>query len=228
MRKVLKRVAAIFLIPLTKWYLRKERHYSYQGINITVLPGVFHPGIFHSTSLILKYLNEQDLANKKVIEIGSGTGLISIRAAKANASVTATDLSLTAIKNTALNADLNKARIRIIHSDLFTNVEKTVFDWIIINPPYYDKDPKKDEELAWYCGKNFEYFQKLFTQLKSFMSPSTEVIMVLTKGCDLKKIFELGNIAEFKFELLKENDVFFDEKDYLYRIKSKAFELSQA
>src|SRR5688500_18013732 len=108
MRKVLKSLAAIFLIPLTKWYLRKERRYSYQGINVTVLPGVFHPGIFHSTSFILKYLDEQDLGNKKLIEIGSGTGLISIRAAKANAVVTATDLSLTAIQNTALNAESNK------------------------------------------------------------------------------------------------------------------------
>ena len=227
MRRVLKNLAAIFLVPLTKWYLRKERRYSYQGINVIVFPGVFHPGIFHSTSLILKYLNEQDLTNKKVIEIGSGTGLISIRAAKANASVTATDLSLTAIRNTALNAKLNKAKISVVHSDLFTNVEKTLFDWIIINPPYYDKDPKKDEDLAWYCGGNFEYFQKLFAELKSFMSPSTEVIMVLTKGCDLKKIFELGKKAEFQFELLKEKNVFFDEKDYLYRIRSKAFELSQ-
>lgn len=222
MRKILKNFASAFLVPLTKWYLQKERKYSYRGTNITILPGVFHPGFFSSTLFMLEYLEQQILANKKLLEIGSGTGLISIRAAKANAQVTASDLSTIAVKNTTINARSNSAGIDIIHSDLFTALKKITFDWIIINPPYYAQDPKKESDLAWYCGKNFEYFQKLFNQLPHYIDYNSQVIIVLTKGCDLQQIFSLGKKAGFDFELIKEKKVFFDEKDFLYRITFKA------
>lgn len=219
MRKIIKNFASFFLIPLTQWYLRKERKYTYRGTGITVLPGVFHPGMFSSTIFILEYLERQNLSQKKLLEIGSGTGLISIRAAKAHAQVTASDLSLIAIKNTAINAKFNNVDINIAHSDLFIRLPKGTFDWIIINPPYYAQDPKNENDLAWYCGKNHEYFEKLFIQLQGYMVLTTQVIIVLTKGCDLEKIFFLGKQAGLKFELIGEKKVFFDEKDFLYRIK---------
>lgn len=228
MRKMFKNFASIFLVPLTQWYLQKKRRYTFRGTIVTVLPGVFHPGIFHSTVFILKYLEQQPLAGKTLLEIGSGTGLISIRAAKANALVTATDLSPIAIGNTTLNAQLNHAKINIIQSDLFTQLEKEIFDWIVINPPYYARKPQSESDLAWYCGENFEYFEKLFDQLKDYTSAKAQVIIVLTKGCDLQKIFQLGRQRSFEFELIRENKVLFDEKDFLYRIRPKAFDLPQA
>lgn len=228
MRKIFKNFATIFLVPLTQWYLQKKRRYTFRGTAITVLPGVFHPGIFHSTVFILNYLEQQPLTGKTLLEIGSGTGLISIRAAKANALVTATDLSATAIGNTTLNAKLNHVNINIIQSDLFAHVEKNAFDWIVINPPYYARNPLSESDLAWYCGENFEYFEKLFDQLNSYTSEKSQVIIVLTKGCDLQKIMQLGRQRGFEFELIRENKVLFDEKDFLYRIRPKAFDLPQA
>jgi hypothetical protein len=44
--------------------------------------------------------------------------------------------------------------------------------------------------------------------------------MVLTKGADVKTIEEIAKKYRFDFELLKENPVFFDERDFLFRIKS--------
>jgi hypothetical protein len=46
--------------------------------------------------------------------------------------------------------------------------------------------------------------------------------MVLTKDCDLQNIFSLGKEADFEFELIKEKSVFFDEKDLLFQLRSKA------
>ena len=219
MRKILKSFASVILVPLTQWYLRKKRKYTFRGTTVTVLPGVFHPGIFHSTTFVLKYLEQQPLDNKKLLEIGSGTGLISIRAAKAKALVTATDLSLLAIENTAMNAKLNNAQIHIVQSDLFTHLEKNIFDWIVINPPYYARNPQNETDLAWYCGENFEYFRKLFAQLKNYLKPDTMTVIVLTRGCDLKKIFSIAGQHGFQFDLLKEKRVWFDGKDFLYSIK---------
>jgi release factor glutamine methyltransferase len=228
MRKIIKRIATAFFVPLTLWYLRKERTYDYRGTIISVLPGVFHPGFFSSTKFVLDYLEHQDLNKKKLLEIGSGTGLISIRAAKANALVTALDLSTIAVRNTTINATRNGAPVNILHSDLLTSLKKDTFDWIIINPPYYAREPKKESDLAWFCGEHFEYFRKLFDQLPPFMHSGSHVIIVLTKGCDLKKIFSLAREAGFNFELLREKKVFFDEKDFLYRLTSKASVAAEA
>ena len=44
------------LYPASEKYLSKERSYRYKDISILVFPGVFHPGFFFSTKILLKYL----------------------------------------------------------------------------------------------------------------------------------------------------------------------------
>jgi release factor glutamine methyltransferase len=218
MRKFFKRIVAFFLIPLTRWYLRKDRKFVYNGITTYVFPTVFHPGFFHSTRFILSYLSDEHLAGKSFLELGCGSGLIAIKAAKAGANVTASDLSLKAIENTKYNANLNHTFIKIVYSDLFDNIEKIPFDWIVINPPYYARKPESEQDLAWYCGEDFEYFKKLFASLNDYMHSQTQVVMVLTKAADVDSIKKIAKDYNFGFELLKENSVFFDEKDFLFKI----------
>src|SRR6187401_1733207 len=220
MRKILKRIVSPILVPFVKWYLRKERRFVYNRLTIHVFPGVFHPGFFHSTKFILSYLADKDLAGKSFLELGCGSGLVSIVAAKAGANVISSDLSLRALENTKRNANLNNVFLKIVYSDLFDSIDKTQFDWIVINPPYYARKPESEQDLAWYCGENFEYFQKLFASLNDYTHPASQVIMVLTKGADVKTIEEIAKKYTFDLELLKENPVFFDERDFLFRIKS--------
>jgi release factor glutamine methyltransferase len=140
-------------------------------------------------------------------------------ASKSGAHVTASDLSEKAINNTKINAKKNKVNIEIVKSDLFTNIENKIFDWIIINPPYYARNPNTEEELAWHCGENFEYFKNLFFSLEKYINTSSNVVMVLTRGCDQETIFSIAKNVGFAFELLDEKTVLFDGKDFLYQIK---------
>lgn len=219
MRKILKHLTSLFLIPIIQWYLRKERTYTYRGTSVNVFPGVFHPGFFYSTKFLIDYLVDQPIAGKSMIELGCGTGLISIIAAKFGAEVTSTDLSSKAIENIKSNALQQGVSINVIHSDLFDSIQRQKFDWIVINPPYYARTPANEEELAWYAGGNFDYFRRLFASLVHYMHDTTQVIMVLTKGSEVSKILRIGSENGFEFELAKEKDVFFDEKDFLYLIK---------
>ena len=218
-QRFLKKLSVVTLMPAIRWYLRKERRYVWGGIPIRVFTGVFHPGFFSSTSFLLSFLKEQDLNQRSLLELGCGTGLISIFASKKGAVVTASDLSLIAIENARVNAKLNNADVAIVQSDLFDNIPVVSLDWIVINPPYYAKNPDTEASLAWYCGENFDYFRKLFSGLGNYMHAATQVIMVLTKGCDTKSIIKIAESADLKLRLIREKSVLFDEKDYLFSIE---------
>src|SRR5262245_45180434 len=104
MQKVIKRLVTVFYKPALEKYLSKARSYTHENIQLTILPGVFHPGFFFSTKLLIRYIKNLDIANKTFLELGAGSGLISIFAAKRNAIVTAIDINPIAIQNVKINA----------------------------------------------------------------------------------------------------------------------------
>lgn len=223
MTQLFKAAAGRILIPFTKWYLRKTRTFRFEDIQVKVFAGVFHPGLFSSTLFILEFLKTKDLRTQTLLELGCGSGLISVACARAGAIVTASDISAKAIENCRENALSNNVQLDIIQSDLFANISAAPFDWIIINPPYYARDPRHEEEFAWNCGKNFEYFRNLFEEIRRFIHENTFILMVLTKGCDLESIFAIAQRSGFRFEMLQEKNVPFDQKDYLFRIRLNSF-----
>jgi len=217
----LRDVVSFFRVPLTRFYLRKERSYDYENISIIVKPGVFHPGLFPSTRMLLHYLAQELAASgrgKSLFELGCGTGLISIVAEKAGAVVTSSDISHAAIENVRMNAEKNRAKLQVIQSDLFDKIPIQVFDWIIINPPYYAKAPRTEAEAAWHCGANFEYFRKLFPALKDYISKDSSVLMTLTEGCDVDSIAGIAAQSAFRFDKLSERDTWLEGRDYLFRV----------
>ena len=198
-------------------YSSKERNYSHMGIKVKILPGVFHPGLFFSTKLLIEYVSELSIKDKKVLELGAGSGLISIFCAKQNAVVTASDISAIAIENIRVNALSNNVRINIIKSDLFDGIAKQDFDFIIINPPYFPKDPKNESESAWFCGSDFQYFKKLFSQLNNYKTSNSVVLMILSEDCDINRIKSIAKENNFNFSLVFQKKVLWEE-NFIYRI----------
>ena len=196
-KSILKSLAFRILHPASEKYLSKERDYTYKGITVTVFPGVFHPGFFFSTKLLLNYFENVDLRKKYILELGAGTGLISIFTANKGGYVTASDISLTAVYNIEKNVKMTNANVEVIHSDLFDDIPQRKYDYIIINPPYYKKNPSSEKEFAWFGGNDFQYFRKLFSQLSNNFFENTKVIMVLSDEADMEMIRSIA--AEFNF-----------------------------
>ncbi len=204
---------------MVRWYLSRKRRYRYGKLTVDILPGVFHPGIFYSTKMLLEFIGRQPVSQAKVLEIGAGTGIIALSTAQMGAIVTATDINPTAIENIKQNALLNDVSIRIIHSDLYDQIPEETFDWVLINPPYYPRNPKTDAEFAWYCGANHEYFEKLFGGLSQYISTTTKVIMVLSDVCDLESIMRIAHSHQFWFEKVGQKRILVDGNNYLISIR---------
>lgn len=202
---------------LVEVYLKKPRKYSHKGITLTVYPSVFHPGLFYSTKFLISYLEKQELKDQHLLELGAGSGLISLFCAKKGALVTATDINEVALTALRENATRNQCSLNVISSDLFENVDPAEFDWIIVNPPYYPKQPTTDAQAAWYCGEDFEYFQRFFQQL-SDATEKAKIIMVLSEDCDLDQIRSIAGKDNYALSLLEER-VIGGELNYIFEIK---------
>lgn len=188
MEKAMKYMAERFYRPFLLRYLSVPRKYVYDGIRVEVPPGIFHPGFFFSTRLLLRHLGRQPLKGRTFLELGAGTGLISLFAERKGAIVTATDINRLAIKCMEENRARNSASFDIVYSDLFDQLPAKPFDIVAVNPPYYPKDPVSDAEKAWYCGANGEYFTGFFSGLSYYTHNGSEVWMVLCDGCPLDMI----------------------------------------
>ena len=218
MRNAIKYFVGATYKPLVVKYLSKTKNYQYKGVKLIIPPEVFHPGFFFSTKLLLKYVDKYPLKEKTFLELGAGSGLIAISAAKKGANVTATDINPMAVKFLKKNCESNNVYMNIIHSDLFQNIIFRHFDFIAINPPYYKKQPGTYKDYSWYCGENGEYFHSLFGSLADYMHPDSIVLMILCEGCDVEMIKAIADKNKFRLLLVysKQNLL---EKNFIFQIK---------
>jgi len=218
LRQTIKHITTRLYKPLLVKYLSATRLYTYKGIRLVIPPAVFHPGFFFSTRLLLRYIATLPLKNKLLLELGAGSGLIALYAARQGAQVTATDINPVAIQSLEMNRHNNHIPLTVIESDLFTNIPQQAFDIIAINPPYYKKQPSTPAEYAWYCGEQGEYFQRLFSGLQPYMHAQSMVLMVLCDGCDLQMIQSMATANGFQMNCVftKTNWI---ETNYIFSIE---------
>ena len=218
MRTLIKKILQPFVSKAHAFYLRKPRRYSYKAISVWVAPGVFPPFLTLSTKLLLEFTEMLALKGKTFLELGCGCGIISILAAKKEAKVTATDINENALAWLRRNAVDNGVSIEIIPSDLFENLHEKAFDFVVINPPYYAKNPNSIAEKAWFCGENFDYFENLFAQLPDFITAENQTFMILSEDCAIETIRAIAAKSDIGFELVSERKVA-AEKNYIFRLR---------
>jgi release factor glutamine methyltransferase len=216
MRNFIKKITHPFFRVATKIWFSKPRKYSYKGIDVLVHPEVFPPHYTISTKILLNFIDTLNIDKKSLLELGCGSGIISLFSASKGALVTATDINEKALVNLKKASEENKIPITILYSDLFSKLNREQFDFIIINPPYYPKTPKNQKEKAWFCGSNFEYFKQLFHQLSKRNKVET-IYMILSEDCELETIKDIASSFGYKFKMVLEKTVL-KERNFIYNI----------
>jgi release factor glutamine methyltransferase len=169
--------------------------------------------------MLFRYLAKEHLNKKKFLELGAGSGLLSIYAAKRGASVVATDINPIAVRCIEANVAENSVSVATVYSNLFDALPRQVFDFIAINPPYYKKSPSSVSDYAWYCGERGEYFQNLFTGLSRYMDNDSSVLMVLCDGCDLQMIKNYAMENSFSMKCVQSRKTLI-ERNFIFKIFS--------
>lgn len=175
------------------------------NLKIQVNKNVFSPKHAKGYKFFIPLL--PDPKGKRILEIGSGHGIVSCYLASKGAElVLATDINPKAVKNTKINAKLNNlSNLQTKESDVFSNIKSNKkFDIIFWNTPWVNvpKSYKKEMVLEDYGMFDIEYkaISKFILEGKNYLSLSgslylgfgveganTKLINILIKKSGLKK-----------------------------------------
>lgn len=157
---------------------------EFYGLKFKVNPSVLipRPETEHLVEIIVK-----DNKNVKILDIGSGSGAISIALAKFidSSFVTGVDISEKAIEIAKENGVSNNVEnVEFIVSDLYSDVNEK-FDIIVSNPPYishYDFE-KLDDEIRLYEPRialeaavdGIFFYKKILESAKKYLNPDGKI-----------------------------------------------------
>jgi|TARA_B110000914_G_C15471418_1_gene450854 release factor glutamine methyltransferase len=179
-----------------------------EEIVITNFEGVYEPA--EDSWLIARHIPK---LQGNVLEIGSGTGIISIHLAKKGYQVTAIDLNPKAVEATKFNARNNNVNIEVLEGNMFDPVKSRKFDLIVSNPPYLPPtDEYNDPELALAVEggpTGSEFTISLLTQAKKYLNPNGSIYMILSSRM---KEFEV----DWKRTIIRQEKYFFERLNLVH------------
>jgi len=170
-------------------------------------------------SYLLQECIPQNLKGKKILDMGTGSGILAITAAKNGGDVTAVDISPEALKAAEKNAKRQNVKIKFILSDLFENIAEK-YDLIIFNPPYVPEnefDEKVGTSRIYSGGKSGrEVLERFIKDVKRFLSENGEILIVISSLTGEKETFELFRKASFEARIVVREKVPWEELLVLY------------
>ena len=193
---------------------------SFGTLRIFVAPTVYEPA--EDSFLLATYAFS---CTGKILEIGCGTGIVSISAALGSVSnsVLGVDMNEEAVECAKHNAEANNApNCHFMQANMFSSIpEGDKFDAILFNPPYLpttreEKLALENENAAYDGGENgLEVFLQFAEDVSEHLSQGGKVAVIASSLNDgmKKTVEELGKRVG-KTQILSEESFFF-EKIYL-------------
>lgn len=189
---------------------------NFYGININVNKHVLVPR-FETEELVEKtinLINKLKLKNIDILELGTGSGCISIALAKElqPKSIDAIDISKKALKVARTNAQSNNVNINFIKKDMTKFKPNKKYDLVISNPPYLTESDEVDigikyePKKALFAKDKGNYFYKQILKIyKPYLKD--KFIIAFETGINTK-----NELEEYAKKLYPKSNIIF-EKD---------------
>jgi release factor glutamine methyltransferase len=183
---------------------RMERVY---GMPFVVTPSVFNPKVPRTGEFLASQVDSRLVQRDwEVLDMGTGSGVCAIFAARHARRVVAVDINAAAVRCAGINALLNhlEHRIDVRHGDLFAPVSEERFDLILFNPPFVQGAPQDDRDRAW---RSNDVAERFAAGLGAHLKPAGFALVLLSTFGDghiyleefRKRGFEISVLAERRF-----------------------------
>ena len=163
-------------------------------LDLVVTPGVLHPRHFQSSTMLATELGRRPLQGLDVADLGTGSGLLGLIAARGGARVIATDISPAAADCARANADRNRlgGQMTVLAANVLEGVPgPAAFDLIVTNPPFYPRPPQSVPDHAFAAGEGHAFFSTLASSLPSRLKPGGHLLLVHSSDTDFAPVSEL-------------------------------------
>ena len=153
--------------------------------------------------------------DKAVLEIGTGSGVLSLCCLQAGASrVVATDVNPSAIANAGYNAQIlgvrDRLELRLVpldHPDAFSVVKPTErFDLIVSNPPWEDSEPVSIDDYAFY-DSGFRLMRSLMEGLNQHLKPGGRALLAYGSVSAIKTLQQLASEHHVAVKILDDRSI---------------------
>lgn len=167
--------------------MRITRHRRYddyrlewvQGLALFVLPGVANPTLLRTGAFFAGCLGPDVLQGREVLDLGTGSGVCALEAARHAQRVVAVDISRAAVRCARINAIANglEERVDIRHGDLFGPVAGERFDLVLFNPPFLLGEPRDERDATW---RSSDVATRFARGLDAHLAPHGEALILLS------------------------------------------------
>ncbi len=172
-----------------------------EGLSIFCAPGVMPP-TNRVTRCFAAYISGLQAAS--VLDLGCGTGILALVAARYAQEVVGVDIDPRAVACASRNAELNLTRnVHFLLGDGYAPVGRQVFDLIIGNPPFYPAKGIAAPPLPICQGEN-SLLDSLIQGIRNHLNPGGKVLFVTSSLSDDARIKTLlqSNHLNFSQRLL--------------------------
>jgi HemK-related putative methylase len=172
------------------------------GVPILVTPSVCNPKSMRTGAFLASQLHAGLIAaDAEVLDMGTGSGVCAVFAAKHARRVVAVDINSAAVRCAELNATLNhlEDKIEVRHGDLFASVAAQQFDLVLFNPPFLRGTPRNDRDRAW---RSNDVAERFAAGLGAHLKPLGYALVLLSSFGDAARFLEEFRKHDFVVSLL--------------------------
>ena len=202
---------------------RKKRHDTVVlehigDFPLLVLPGVLNPKAMRTGAFFASQLRAGLIdPGAHVLDMGTGSGVCAIAAARHARRVVAVDINPAAVRCTQINALMNgqENKIEVAHGDLFAPVKGRRFDLVLFNPPFIRGAPGNDADRAW---RSIDVAERFAAGLTEHLTPSGFALVLLSTFGDASEFVRQFRCWNFDISIVAER-AFVNEKLTILRLR---------
>lgn len=161
----------------------------------------------------LNFLEDVELEGKKILDMGTGSGVLAEKCLKKGAEkVFAVDINEVAVRK-ARDLLSDYGNVQIFSSNLFDNITEENFDIILFNIPYLPIDDAASEEIekAWLGGEDgLAVLRDFLEDSRNYVSKDGHIFFLASDLIDLNDLKDLIEEKGYNYEIRSKKELFFE------------------